>query len=83
MLFAPVIAIIALFLLVSLYAYIGSVPIFVNLVILVAMCFIIAKELKQRDYHKYFLFSLLLTAIFFILSATTPIKDFIEFKNAA
>ena len=65
-----------LFAVILIFAFLGYVPLLLNLAILVAMFFVIKKDLRDTSNHKYYLFSLLLTAIFFILS-TSATKNFI------
>src|SRR3989338_6775039 len=56
--------------------FLSYASLFLNLIILTILYFLISKDLKDRTNHKYYLFSLLLTAIFFIFSATGFIKNF-------
>ena len=57
--------------------FLSYASLFLNLIILTILYFLISKDLKDRTNHKYYLFSLLLTAIFFIFSATGFIKNFL------
>ena len=57
--------------------FLSYTSLLLNLIILIALYFLISKDLKGRDNYKYYLASLLLTAIFFIFSATGFIKDFL------
>jgi amino acid transporter len=47
------------------------------LVILIVLYFLISKDLKDKANHKYYLASLLLTAIFFIFSYTGFVTNFL------
>ncbi|MBU90290.1 hypothetical protein CMO94_02010 [Candidatus Woesearchaeota archaeon] len=64
----------AIFLIFTLFA---KISLLINLVILIALYFLIKKDLKDKDNHKYYLISLFLTAIFFILSTFGFVKDFL------
>ena len=50
---------------------------FLNFILITALYFLIRKNLKDKDNHKYYIVSLFLTALFFIFSYTTLIHDFI------
>ncbi len=56
--------------------FFSYVSFFLNLIILIALYFLISKDLKDKHNHKYYLISLLLTAIFFILSSSGFVKSF-------
>jgi len=61
------------------YAYLGLTffsftSLLLNIVILTALYFLITKDLKDSDNHKYYIFSLLLTAFVLIISNTTFIN---------
>ena len=64
-----------LFALYLLFTFFSYASLFLNLVILIALYFLISKDLKDKENHKYYLASLLLTAIFFILSTTPFINN--------
>jgi len=55
----------------------GQISLFLNLIILIALFFLIRKDLKDNDGHKYYLISLFLTAMLFIFSSTGLIKNFL------
>ena len=57
--------------------FLSYTSLFLNLIIIIILYFLIRKDLKDRTNHKYYIFSLLLTAIFFIFSASGLIKDFL------
>ena len=48
-----------------------------NLIILIAFYFLIRKDIRDSNNHKYYLISLLLTAIFFVFSSTGFVKGFL------
>jgi hypothetical protein len=50
--------------------FLSYTSLFINLILIMALYFLITKDIKDRDNHKYYLVSLLLTAIFFIFSAS-------------
>jgi len=58
------------------FTFISYTSLILNLIILIALYFLISKNLKDKENHKYYLVSLFLTAIFFIFSSTGLIKDF-------
>lgn len=62
---AGILVLSAVFLIFTFFSY---TSLFLNLVIILALYFLIKKDLKDRDNHKYYLVSLLLTAMFFISS---------------
>ncbi len=78
-----IIALIALiiFALYLVITFVSYIPFFLNLIIIIAFYFLISKDLKNKDNHKYYLFSLLLTAIFFILSYSGFTKNFLIFTE--
>jgi formate hydrogenlyase subunit 3/multisubunit Na+/H+ antiporter MnhD subunit len=63
--------ILILFAIYLILTFLSYTSLFLNLIILIALFFLISKDLKDKDNHKYYLASLLLTAILFIFSATT------------
>jgi len=72
-----VFVIVILFAVLILFTFFSYTSLILNLIILIALYFLIRKDLKDKDNHKYYLFSLLLTAIFFILSSTGFVKSFL------
>jgi len=60
-----------------LFTFLSYTSLFLNLIILIALYFLIRKDLKDKDHNKYYIASLLLTAIFFILSSTGFVKSFL------
>jgi len=62
-----IIIIFAIIIFINFFSYTST---FLNIIILITLYFLISKDLKDKDNHKYYLFSLLLTAIFFIFSNT-------------
>ncbi len=69
--------IIALFAGFLIFTFLSYVALLLNLIILIALYFLITKDLKGRDNRKYYLASLLLTAIFFISSSTGIVNHFL------
>ena len=57
------------------FTFFSYTSLFLNLVIILALYFLITKDLKDRDNHKYYLVSLFLTAIFFISSTTNLVNS--------
>ncbi|MAH32945.1 hypothetical protein CL615_00990 [archaeon] len=55
----------------------GYVSLFMSLVALVFSYFLITHDLKDKDNHKFYLVSLLLTALFLIFSSTGIIGSFL------
>lgn len=55
----------------------GQISLFLNLIILIALFFLVRKDLKDQDSHKYYIISLFLTAMLFIFSGTGLIKNFL------
>ena len=52
------------------YTFTSAASLILNIVIITALYFLITKDLKDQDNHKYYIASLLLTAFFFIFSYT-------------
>ena len=66
-----IITLIAGLILVLFYAYLiftllGFVSLILNVIIITALYFLIRRDLKDSDNHKYYIFSLIPTALFFI-----------------
>ena len=59
------------------FTFTGYASLFLNLIILIALFFLIKKDLKDKDGHKYYLVSLFLTAMLFIFSGTGLIRTFL------
>ena len=70
-----VLLILIVFVVVLIFTFFSFISLLLNLAVLIALYFLIRKDLKSKDNHKYYLFSLLLTAIFFILSNTEFVKN--------
>ena len=70
-----VLLILIVFVAVLIFTFFSYTSLLLSLVVLIALYFLIRKDLKDKDNHKYYLFSLLLTAIFFILSNTEFVKN--------
>ena len=70
-----VLLILIVFIAILIFTFFSYTSLLLNLIILVGLYFLIRKDLKDKDNHKYYLFSLLFTAIFFILSNTEFIKN--------
>ena len=66
-----------LFVVFLMITFLSYTSLFLNLIILIALYFLISKDLKDRANHRYYLASLLLTAIFFILSSTGITANFL------
>jgi|TARA_Y100000310_G_scaffold91835_1_gene89306 hypothetical protein len=66
-----------LFVVFLIITFLSYTSLFLNLIILIALYFLISKDLKDRANHKYYLISLFLTAIFFIFSGTGFVKNFL------
>ncbi len=75
---AIILALFAVFLMFTFFSY---AALFLNLIILIALYFLITRDLRSRDNHKYYLASLLLTAIFFISSAAGFAKNFLALAD--
>ena len=71
---AIILALFAVFLIFTFFSYVAM---FLNLIILVALYFLITTDLKSRDNQKYYIAALLLTAIFFISSSTGIVNHFL------
>ena len=59
----------------AIFTFISYTSLILNLIVLIALYFLITKDLKDKDNHKYYLISLLLTAIFFVLSNAEFVKN--------
>ncbi|MBW2977004.1 hypothetical protein KY347_06170 [Candidatus Woesearchaeota archaeon] len=81
MMFAIVAIICILFAVFLIYTFVSYASLVLNLIILIALCFLIIKDLKDKDNHKYYLISLLLTAIFLISSNTALIKSLLALAD--
>lgn len=75
--------ILIIFILVILSSFIAEVSLFINLVLLGLMLILISTDLKKIELQKYYLISLFLTAIIFILSNVKPIQIFLGFFTKA
>ncbi len=75
---AIILALSAVFLI---FTFLSYAALFFNLIILTALYFLITKDLKSKDNHKYYLASLLLTTIFFISSTTGFAKNFLALAD--
>ena len=69
--------IIIIFVVFLIFTFISYTSLLLNLIILIAMSFMIWRDLKDKDTHRYYLAALLLTAIFFIFSGTGVINNFL------
>jgi len=72
-----VLIILILFIVYLIFTFISYTSIILNLIILIAFYFLIRKDLKDKENHKYYLFSLFLTAIILIFSSSGLIKYFL------
>jgi len=70
-----VLVILILFGVFLIFTFISYTSLILNLIILIALYFLISKNLKDKDNHKYYLASLFLTAIVLIFSNTGLIKN--------
>ncbi len=55
----------------------GYISLFMSLAVLILSYFLIIHDLKDKDNHKFYLVSLLLTALFLIFSSTGIIDSFL------
>ncbi len=60
------------------FAFFSSASFILNLIILIALFWRIKKNLSDKDNHKYYLVSILLTALFFIYSGSGFAKSILE-----
>jgi hypothetical protein len=65
----------------SVFLFGHKAALLLNLIIIIILLFRIKRDTRHKSKQKYYLFSLLLTAIFFISSAAAPIKNFIAFTE--
>ena len=70
-----VLVILILFAVFVIFTFISYTSLILNLIILIALYFLISRDLKDKDNHKYYLVSLFLTAIVLIFSNTGLIKN--------
>ena len=59
------------------FKFTSSTSLILNIIIITALYFLITKDLKDSDNHKYYIWSLFLTALFFIFSTTGLISSFL------
>ena len=52
------------------FTFFSYTSLLLNVVLITALYFLVKKDLKDEDNHKYYIASLLLTALFFIFSAS-------------
>lgn len=69
--------ILLVFVAILIFTFLSYASFLLNLILLIALFFLIKKDLKDKDNHKYYIASLLLTAIFFILSTTGFVRNFL------
>ena len=60
------------------YTFTSVISLILNVIIVTAFYFLIKRDLKDEDNHKYYIASLLLTASFFIFSSAMPIEPFLK-----
>ena len=60
------------------YTFTSATSLILNIIVVTALFFLIKKDLKDEDNHKYYITSLLITALFFIFSSTMPIESFLK-----
>ena len=77
MLDVTILIILIVFITALIFTFFSYTSFLLNLIILIILYFLITKDLKDKDNHQYYLASLLLTAIFFILSNTGFVKNFL------
>ncbi len=70
-----------LFVVYLILTFLSYASLVLNLIILIASYFLISKDLKDKDNHKYYLLSLFLTALFFIFSNTGLINNLLIFTQ--
>ena len=68
------------------YAYVVStflsyVSLVLNIIIITALYFVITKDLGHEDNHKYYIFALVPSALFFIFSSTGLIEPIVRLAN--
>ena len=52
------------------FTFFGYTSLVLNIILITALYFLIIKDLKNRSHHKYYLFALIPSALFFIFSLT-------------
>ena len=52
------------------FTFFSYTSLLLNIIIIAALYFLVMKDLKDKDNHKYYIASLFLTALFFIFSTT-------------
>lgn len=72
-----VLIILILFAVYLIFTFLTYTSLILNLIILIALYFLITRDLKDKDNHKYYLVALFLTALLFILSNTGTIGNFL------
>ncbi len=60
-----------------LFAFFSYTSFFLNIVVLIAIYFLIKRDLRLHHYDKYYIASLLLAALFFISSTSGIAKEFL------
>jgi len=60
------------------FAFFSSASLIFNLIIIVLLLWRIMRNLSDKDNHKYYMVSLLLTALFFIYSGSSFAKSILE-----
>jgi len=68
------------------YAYViltftSAVSLILNIFIITTLYFLITRDVKDPDNHKYYIISLFLTALFFIFSYTALIKSILSLSE--
>ena len=59
------------------FTFFSFASLILNIIIITPLYFLITKDLKDDDNHKYYIWSLFLTALIFIFSATGLISSFL------
>ena len=52
------------------FTFLSYTSLLLNIIIITALYFLVARDLKDEDNHKYYIYSLFFTALFFIFSSS-------------
>jgi hypothetical protein len=76
-----VLAILILFIVYAVFTLATYVALGINLVLLIALALLVNRDLKRKEMHRYYMISLLLTAVVFIFSDYGVFYALIEFMS--
>ncbi|MBI2208047.1 hypothetical protein HYU50_00975 [Candidatus Woesearchaeota archaeon] len=63
------------------FDFFSYTSLFLNIIIITALYFLVTRDLKDTDNHKYYIASLFLTALFFIFSNTGFMQYVLQLEN--